>query len=56
LTGSATIDANGPTTEERAFYLEKYDDGIQSIGLTPDSFLAKYSELIRVTPDKLRGF
>lgn len=56
LTGSATIDPNGLTAEERAAYTEKYDDGIRSIGLTPDSFLAKYSELIRITPDKLRGF
>jgi PPOX class probable F420-dependent enzyme len=56
LTGTATIDANGPTADERAAYTQKYADGIQSIGLTPDSMLAKYSVLIRVTPEKLRGF
>jgi PPOX class probable F420-dependent enzyme len=56
LTGSATIDSDGPTAEERAAYLAKYDDGITSINLTADAFLAKYSELIRITPDKLRGF
>lgn len=56
LTGSATIDPNGPTAEERAAYIDKYDDGITSINLTPDSFLARYSELIRITPEKLRGF
>jgi PPOX class probable F420-dependent enzyme len=56
LTGSAAIDPTGPTADERAAYSQKYAEGIASIGLTPDSMLAKYSVLIRITPEKLRGF
>lgn len=56
MTGTAAIDPEGPTTEERSVYLAKYADGIQSIGLTQETMLEKYSVLIRVTPRKLRGF
>jgi PPOX class probable F420-dependent enzyme len=56
ITGTAAIDPAGPTETERTSYPIKYADGIKSIGLTPESMLQKYSVLIRVTPEKLRGF
>jgi PPOX class probable F420-dependent enzyme len=56
ITGSAVFDPGGPTDAERSDYQVKYAEGIKSIGLTPESMLQTYSELIRVTPEKLRGF
>ena len=56
ITGSAAIDSGGPTDAERTNYQAKYAEGIKSIGLTPESMLQTYSVLIRVTPEKLRGF
>jgi PPOX class probable F420-dependent enzyme len=37
-------------------YLEKYEKGIQDIGLTPESMLADYPVVIMVTPLAVRGF
>jgi PPOX class probable F420-dependent enzyme len=56
ITGSAAIDPGGPIDAERANFQTKCAEGIKSIGLTPESMLRTYSELIRVTPEKLRGF
>lgn len=56
IVGAAAVDPAGPTDAEIADYSAKYADGIKSIGLTTESFLAKYSVPIRITPDKLRGF
>ena len=55
LTGTATVDANAPPQPDFPAYLEKYADGIKGIGLTPESMIATYSTVIRVTPTKLRG-
>lgn len=56
ITGTAAIDPSGPTDGERTAFLSKYARGIKAIGLTPESMLQTYSVLIRVTPEKLRGF
>ncbi|MEA2525057.1 MAG: hypothetical protein QOF73_2284 [Thermomicrobiales bacterium] len=56
ITGTAAIDDGGPSETERTNYLSKYAEGITSIGLTPETMLHKYSVLLRVTPEKLRGF
>jgi len=56
ITGTAEIDPGGPTDAERTGYQAKYAEGIKSIGLTPESMLQTYSVLIRVNPEKLRGF
>lgn len=37
-------------------YVSKYADGIASLEMTGESFLNQYSEGIRVTPGKVRGF
>lgn len=36
-------------------YIEKYRDGIERIGMTPQSFLESYSVAIRVVPEEVRG-
>ena len=56
ITGTAAIDDTAPSETERSTYLAKYAAGITSIGLTQESMLQKYSVLLRVTPEKLRGF
>jgi len=37
-------------------YLEKYAQGIQDIGLTPEAMLGEYPVVILVTPLAVRGF
>jgi PPOX class probable F420-dependent enzyme len=56
LTGAAVIDEKGFSDEERAAYNAKYDKPIAGLGMTPEQFHDSYSVLIRITPDKLRGF
>ncbi|TDU84379.1 PPOX class probable F420-dependent enzyme [Kribbella voronezhensis] len=56
LTGSAVIADAGFTDEERAAYTTKYAERIANLGMSADEFHDSYSVLIRVTPDKLRGF
>ncbi len=56
LSGSAVVDPAGPTDEEKAVYDAKYAEGLESLSMTPSDFHADYSMLIRITPDRLRGF
>lgn len=37
-------------------YLKKYQEGIETLGMTPSEFLAEYSTAIQVKPTDLRGF
>lgn len=37
-------------------YLAKYANGIKGLGYTPEQMIATYSQLIRITPSKVRGF
>jgi PPOX class probable F420-dependent enzyme len=55
LTGDASIDTGAPPANENPPYVDKYTDGIQSIGMTPDAFAQVYSVAIRVRPTSLRG-
>jgi len=54
LTGDAAIDRTPPKPDPR--YIEKYRAAILEIGHTPESLAAAYSVLIRITPNRLRGF
>lgn len=56
LTGRAVLDPSGATEEELASYLRKYADGITSLGTTPEKFQSTYSQLVRITPTKLRAW
>jgi PPOX class probable F420-dependent enzyme len=53
LSGPATIQE--PSPERVAAYVEKYAEHIPRIGLTPESFRARYSVSIRIELTRLRG-
>ncbi len=55
MTGNASIDESAPGAHEIPAYVEKYGEGMASIGMTPEQFAAEYSVAIRVTPEKLSG-
>ncbi|MBF6474105.1 MULTISPECIES: TIGR03667 family PPOX class F420-dependent oxidoreductase [Nocardia] len=56
LTGTARVVEQPPSAAEIASFTEKYAEGLRSIGMTDEQFYAEYSEVVRVTPDRLRGF
>ncbi|MGO4616278.1 TIGR03667 family PPOX class F420-dependent oxidoreductase [Nocardia sp. 2YAB30] len=56
LTGTARIDEQRPTADELASYTRKYAEGLLSINMTEEQFYAEYSVVLRITPDRLRGF
>jgi PPOX class probable F420-dependent enzyme len=56
ISGTAAIDEAPISGEALAAYNSKYGDDIARLGMTPDQFHASYSVLIRITPEKLRGF
>jgi len=56
LLGSAAIDDRAPKADDHAVYLEKYHDGLASIGYTPERFSTEYSVAVRVHPTKIRGY
>jgi PPOX class probable F420-dependent enzyme len=55
LTGEARVDGATPPANQQQAYLAKYSNGIQRIGMTPESFAQAYSVPIRFTPSKVRG-
>lgn len=55
LTGEARVLDETPKIAEVPAYLEKYAQGIERIGYTPEQMAASYSAAIRVTPTKVRG-
>lgn len=56
FTGTARLDPGGMSDEEWTAYVDKYREHMSRLGVTPESFVADFSELIRVTPEKVRGF
>jgi PPOX class probable F420-dependent enzyme len=56
ITGAAAVDPNGYTEDELTAYTTKYAEGMKSLGLTTEAMVAQYSAVIRVTPEKLRGY
>ena len=56
ISGTAAIDPDPISGEALAAYNAKYAEDISHLGMTTDQFHASYSVLIRITPDKLRGF
>jgi len=55
FTGTAHIESTPVPAAEHASYLAKYAAGIPIIGMTPESYSARFSTVIRVTPEKVRG-
>jgi PPOX class probable F420-dependent enzyme len=56
ISGTAVVDDNPISGAARAAYDAKYTEDIERLGMTPDQFHASYSVLLRITPEKLRGF
>jgi PPOX class probable F420-dependent enzyme len=56
LSGQAALDRSAPTILENPAYLEKYAEGIPSIGMTPETVSEEYSEPIRVEPRSFRSW
>lgn len=54
--GLADASEKSITPEQATAYLIKYGGGIERIGLTPETMVAKYSRAIEVDLTKLRGF
>jgi PPOX class probable F420-dependent enzyme len=56
ITGDAVLDGKPATADELAAYNAKYAGGMSGLNMTPDDFHRDYPILIRIRPDKLRGF
>jgi PPOX class probable F420-dependent enzyme len=56
LQGSAEIVGEDPPATSFPAYLTKYAGGFESLKMSPEAFAAEYSQLIRVSPDRLRGW
>ncbi|MEU8226736.1 TIGR03667 family PPOX class F420-dependent oxidoreductase [Kribbella sp. NPDC048915] len=56
FSGTARIDAEPIDGAARAAYDAKYGADIAGLGMTTDEFHAAYSVVIRISPEKLRGF
>jgi len=55
LSGTATLDRDGPGADQDAGYVAKYDEHIARIGHTPESFAERYSVPVRIRLERLRG-
>jgi PPOX class probable F420-dependent enzyme len=56
ISGTAAIDTEPLPADVVAVYNTKYGDDIVGLGMTTEQFHSEYSVIIRITPDKLRGF
>ncbi|MFF0491389.1 TIGR03667 family PPOX class F420-dependent oxidoreductase [Nocardia sp. NPDC003482] len=56
LTGAARIDPSGATADEIDSYTSKYRENMDRLKYTPEGFYGDYSTLIRIVPDRVRGF
>jgi PPOX class probable F420-dependent enzyme len=54
IEGTAEVLAGDTAAHVRPAYLEKYRDGIQQLGLTPEQLIADYPVTFRVTPTRMR--
>jgi PPOX class probable F420-dependent enzyme len=55
FTGTAAVDPETPPADRSANYLAKYDERIESIGMTPASFSEAYSLPLRVRFTRVDG-
>ena len=53
--GEAAIDATTPPANRHPLYFAKYRESIGDIGMTPESFIERFSLPVRVTPVHVRG-
>jgi len=55
LSGEAAIRGEAPSAAENPAYLEKYDEHIARIDMTPESFAEHYSVPVSIRLERLRG-
>lgn len=55
LLGNAIIENSAISAEQIEQYLEKYNQGLARLNMTPKEFQDSYSVAIRITPTLLRG-
>lgn len=55
IMGDAVIDEDAPSPIHNGAFFKKYEKGIETIGMTPDSYEQTFSLAIRVTPTRVRG-
>lgn len=55
LEGQAEVLAGQMVATDVQPYMERYQDGLERIGMTADRFAQTYSVPIRFTPEKIRG-
>jgi PPOX class probable F420-dependent enzyme len=56
ISGVAERLKGGPPATDYPDYIEKYAEGLTSLGMTAEGFAASYSEHLRVVPHQMRGF
>ncbi|MFF3064487.1 TIGR03667 family PPOX class F420-dependent oxidoreductase [Oerskovia sp. NPDC057915] len=56
LTGRLVLDPDGLSDDERSRYDAKYARSMADLGMSPAQFHAAYSQVLRFTPERLRGF
>ncbi|HEX5895815.1 MAG TPA: TIGR03667 family PPOX class F420-dependent oxidoreductase [Thermoleophilaceae bacterium] len=55
LSGVATIGQGAPPADQNSDYLAKYHEHIARIGMTPETFVERYSVPVRIELERLRG-
>lgn len=56
FSGTATIAADYMNDDEWGGFARKYAERFPNINMTADEFRGSFSQLVRIEPDKLRGF
>jgi PPOX class probable F420-dependent enzyme len=56
FTGQAVLDPHVPAAHQVPAYLEKYNDGIAALDMTPEEFSREYSVAIKIRPTEVRGW
>jgi len=55
FTGTARLDPDAPPAQQHAAYAQKYQQGMERIGMTAEQFAADYAVAVRITPENVRG-
>lgn len=55
LSGLAEVDRDAPPASDSSDYLEKYDEHIARIGMTPETFAQRYSVPVRIQLTRVSG-
>jgi PPOX class probable F420-dependent enzyme len=56
FTGEASVETASPPAHTIPAYFEKYKDGIDGLGMTPEEFSNDYSVAIKIKPAEVRGW